>query len=41
MDSKLEIGNNAIYYLSTPPALYGVIPTLLGEVGLSNSTNSS
>ena len=41
LDSTLETGNNAIYYLSTPPALYGVIPTLLGEVGLNTSANGS
>ena len=41
MNSNLETGNNAIYYLSTPPALYGVIPTLLGEVGLNTSANGS
>ena len=41
MNSNLETGNNAIYYLSTPPTLYGVIPTLLGEVGLNTSSNGS
>jgi glucose-6-phosphate 1-dehydrogenase len=41
LDSTLETGSNAIYYLSTPPALYGVIPTLLGEVGLNTSANGS
>ena len=41
MNSKLETGDNVIYYLSTPPTLYGVIPTLLGEVGLNASSNGS
>ena len=41
MKGNLETGDNAIYYLSTPPTLYGVIPTLLGEVGLNTSSNGS
>jgi len=41
LDSKLDTRGNIIYYLSTPPSLYGVIPTLLGEVGLNNSINGS
>jgi glucose-6-phosphate 1-dehydrogenase len=41
LDNKLDTSGNIIYYLSTPPSLYGVIPTLLGEVGLNNNTNGS
>jgi len=41
LDNKLDTKGNIIYYLSTPPSLYGVIPTLLGEVGLNNNTNGS
>lgn len=36
-----QINGNTIYYLSTPPSLYGVIPTLLGEVGLNNHSNGN
>ena len=39
LDKELEINGNAIFYLSTPPSLYGVIPTLLGEVGLNKTSN--
>ena len=31
---QLQISGNTIYYLSTPPDLYGVIPKHLAEVGL-------
>ncbi|UII80304.1 glucose-6-phosphate dehydrogenase [Flagellimonas sp. CMM7] len=31
-----EIGGNTVFYLSTPPSLYGVIPTHLASVGLNN-----
>jgi glucose-6-phosphate 1-dehydrogenase len=41
LSNELETNGNVIYYLSTPPSLYGVIPTLLGEVGLNNSSNGS
>jgi glucose-6-phosphate 1-dehydrogenase len=41
LDKKLETNANVIYYLSTPPDLYGVIPTLLGENGLSTTSNGS
>ena len=41
LDGELETNGNTIFYLSTPPNLYGVIPTLLGKVGLNNSTNGS
>lgn len=32
---QLEIGGNTVYYLSTPPKLYSVIPKLLAEQGLN------
>ena len=41
LDKKLDTGGNVIYYLSTPPSLYGIIPTLLGKVGLNNSSNGN
>ncbi len=41
LDGELETNGNTIFYLSTPPNLYGVIPTLLGKVGLNNSTNGN
>jgi glucose-6-phosphate 1-dehydrogenase len=31
---KLQLSGNTIYYLSTPPNLYGLIPQHLAEVGL-------
>jgi len=41
LDENLGTNGNAIYYLSTPPNLYGIIPALLGETGLNNSSNGS
>jgi glucose-6-phosphate 1-dehydrogenase len=41
LSNELETNGNVIYYLSTPPSLYGVIPTLLGEVSLNTSINKS
>ena len=41
LDKKLDAKGNVIYYLSTPPNLYGVIPTLLGDAGLNLSSNGS
>lgn len=41
LDKELATGGNLIYYLSTPPSLYGIIPTLLGKVGLNNSSNGN
>ncbi len=32
----LEIGGNTVFYLSTPPSLYGVIPQQLAAVGLNH-----
>jgi glucose-6-phosphate 1-dehydrogenase len=37
MTKQLEIPENYIFYLSTPPSLYGVIPHFLHENGLSRS----
>ena len=36
---ELSIPENYIYYLSTPPNLYEIIPKSLAEVGLNDSTN--
>lgn len=41
LDKNLQTQGNAIYYLSTPPSLYGIIPTLLGKVGLNNINNGN
>ncbi|RPI72884.1 MAG: glucose-6-phosphate dehydrogenase, partial [Ignavibacteriales bacterium] len=38
LNKELNIGENCIYYLSTPPSLYPVIPQALGAAGLSRST---
>lgn len=38
ISGELEIEQNYIFYLSTPPSLYGVIPKFLAENGLSKST---
>ena len=32
---QLDIGGNTVYYLSTPPKLYSIIPKLLAEQGLN------
>lgn len=37
LTTELDIDENFIFYLSTPPSLYSVIPRLLDEVGLSKS----
>lgn len=34
--AKEQIGGNTVFYLSTPPSLYGVIPRYLASVGLNN-----
>jgi len=41
LNKDLDTKGNVIYYLSTPPNLYGVIPTLLGGAGLNVSSNGS
>lgn len=38
ISEKLEIEQNYIFYLSTPPSLYGIIPKFLSENGLSKSS---
>jgi len=37
LSEALDIEKNYIFYLSTPPSLYGVIPLFLAENGLSKS----
>ena len=37
ISTDLQIEENYIFYLSTPPSLYGIIPKLLSENGLSKS----
>lgn len=39
LGKELSIPENYIYYLSTPPNLYQIIPQSLAEVGLNDSTN--
>ena len=41
IDQELGIGGNYIYYLSTPPALYDVIPKNLGMHGLQRQGNGT
>lgn len=36
---QLQIGGNMVFYLSTPPSLYGIIPRHLAAVGLHNQEN--
>lgn len=37
--TRLSISGNTIYYLSTPPSLYGTIPQHLAAVGLNSETD--
>jgi len=37
LHEKFEIQENCIYYLSTPPSLYSIIPLALGKAGMSKS----
>ncbi|GBD91955.1 glucose-6-phosphate 1-dehydrogenase [bacterium BMS3Abin04] len=39
LTDKLGIRSNFIYYLSTPPSLYGTIPQFLAERGLNKQEN--
>ncbi len=39
LQNSLEIPGNVIYYLSTPPSLYGVIPRNLAKNHLNDQTN--
>ena len=41
MQSDLSIADNVIYYLSTPPSLYPLIPKYLYEAGLANTENGT
>jgi glucose-6-phosphate 1-dehydrogenase len=36
---QLQIGGNIVFYLSTPPSLYGIIPRHLAAVGLHKQEN--
>ena len=40
IDEKLNTGENFIYYLSTPPALYTKIPKALAKHGLNKAQNN-
>ncbi|MFC1584297.1 glucose-6-phosphate dehydrogenase [Fibrobacterota bacterium] len=37
VDQEVKTGPNSIFYLSTPPSLYGVIPEYLAQQGLNNA----
>ncbi len=39
LGNQLNIGGNTVYYLSTPPSLYGIIPQNLAAVGLNKQGN--
>jgi len=39
LTKSLDIPENYIYYLSTPPNLYQIIPQSLAEIGLNDSSN--
>lgn len=39
IESELETGGNVIYYLATPPSLYGVIPIDLARHGMNDQSN--
>lgn len=39
IESDIGTEGNTIYYLSTPPSLYGVIPEILAEHGLNQQDN--
>jgi glucose-6-phosphate 1-dehydrogenase len=41
LNKELEINGNCIYYLSTPPSLYSVIPQALGIAGMSRNINGN
>ena len=41
LNKDLDIRGNCIYYLSTPPGLYPVIPQALGLAGMSRNNNGS
>lgn len=39
LDRQLQTGHNFVFYLSTPPKLYGTIPACLAHHGLGNKNN--
>ncbi|OGU76637.1 MAG: glucose-6-phosphate dehydrogenase [Ignavibacteria bacterium RBG_16_34_14] len=41
LNKELETGGNCIYYLSTPPSLYPVIPQALGNAGMSRNSKTN
>jgi glucose-6-phosphate 1-dehydrogenase len=40
LQEKFDIGENCIYYLSTPPSLYSVIALAIGKAGMNKSTKN-
>jgi glucose-6-phosphate 1-dehydrogenase len=41
LDTTYQTGGNFIYYLSTPPVLYGIIPKNLHSLGLTEEKNGA
>lgn len=41
LNNNIGANSNFIFYLSTPPSLYGIVPVMLGKVGLNKSVNGS
>ena len=41
LDAEIDNPGNYIYYLSTPPSLYGVVPQHLMSVGLNEELNAA
>jgi glucose-6-phosphate 1-dehydrogenase len=41
LNNNIGANSNFIFYLSTPPSLYGIVPDMLGKVGLNKSENGS
>lgn len=40
LDNEIQLGGNIIYYLSTPPNLYSIIPNNLAQYGLNKNANN-
>jgi glucose-6-phosphate 1-dehydrogenase len=41
LNAEINTNENYIYYLSTPPSLYPVVPLAIGSVGLNTGSNGS
>jgi glucose-6-phosphate 1-dehydrogenase len=38
LNEKFNVGKNCVYYLSTPPSLYSIIPSAIQKAGLNRDT---